>query len=232
MQGLSDAPDDGQTSQNCKGIKRMMRTISFADLLNTTFEEISNNLGACLGFLAFAVPLGVLPLLAFDTSVPEGEGGLGLIAAGALPITMFLGAILVGMVVQFWFVSAMLRGTLAPDFGQMLPYIGISLLMSLSIAVGFVLLIVPGVILLVRWILVLPLVIDNRVPAMDSFGESWARTEGNGWAIFGTLAILLIGILMLNADKAAQAAERREAVRAQMKQRGDERRNRDRINVD
>jgi anaerobic magnesium-protoporphyrin IX monomethyl ester cyclase len=35
-----------------------------------------------------------------------------------------------------------------------------------------------------------------------------------------------------NADKAAQAQERREAVRAQMKQRGEERRNRDRIDVD
>jgi hypothetical protein len=176
----------------------MPRQVSFNDLFNTTFEEIGANRAACLVFLALAVPLGVLPLVAFDTAVPDGDGVFGLIAAGAVPITLFLAAMLVGMVVQFWFTTAMLRRSLEPDFGPLLAYLGISLLSSFALAVGFLLLVVPGVILLVRWIMVMPLVIENRVPAMDSFAESWARTEGSGWAIFGTLAVLLVVILMLN----------------------------------
>lgn len=75
-------------------------------------------------------------------------------------------------------------------------YFGISLLEGLGIMAGALLLIVPGVILLVRWSVAAPYLLCERSGVSDALGQSFERTKGSGWPIFG---VGLLGALPILA---------------------------------
>ncbi|WP_347840971.1 hypothetical protein [uncultured Draconibacterium sp.] len=52
-------------------------------------------------------------------------------------------------------------------------------------AVGFVMLIVPGIIVVCRLVFVPFLVMDKNMEAMKAVEKSWQMTRGYGWTIFG-----------------------------------------------
>lgn len=76
-----------------------------------------------------------------------------------------------------------------------------SLLMGLLISIGFVLLVIPGFIAIVRLAWVPYLVTDEHLDAVGAVRESWERTRGHGWTICGifllAVPILLIGLVLL-----------------------------------
>jgi hypothetical protein len=86
------------------------------------------------------------------------------------------------------------------DFGQTvsaaLPFLGsvalASVLASIGIAIGFVLLIVPGLILLTFWSLIVPSIVVGRAGALDSFGRSWRMVRGHAWNVFGTYVLVFL----------------------------------------
>src|SRR3954447_19324862 len=76
--------------------------------------------------------------------------------------------------------------------------IGAGLLAGLGIAVGLVLLIVPGLILLTWWGLIAPVVVIERPGVGASFGRSRDLVRGNGWRVFGIIVVLFILEGLLN----------------------------------
>ena len=64
-----------------------------------------------------------------------------------------------------------------------------SLLATLGIVFGLVLLVVPGLLLATRWALILPVIVVERRTWRDSFGRSRELVRGFGWRVFGVLAI-------------------------------------------
>jgi hypothetical protein len=77
------------------------------------------------------------------------------------------------------------------------PLIGASILAGLGIAVGFVLLIVPGLVLLTWWALIAPSVVLERTGAIGAFRRSRELVRGNGWQVFGVIAgVLLLQIVV------------------------------------
>lgn len=76
-----------------------------------------------------------------------------------------------------------------------------NVLMGGLITIGYLLLIVPGVIATVRLAWVPYLVVEEGKPAMDALRASFERTAGHGWTIFfiGLMAVplLLLGLLLL-----------------------------------
>lgn len=75
------------------------------------------------------------------------------------------------------------------------------LLMSVLVAIGTVLLIVPGIIAAVRLAWVPYLVVDERLAAVEAIKASWERTRGYGLTIFVlwliAIPIVLVGLLAL-----------------------------------
>ena len=66
--------------------------------------------------------------------------------------------------------------------------------------IGFVMLIVPGIIVLCRLAFVSYLVMDKDIEAMKAVEKSWQMTRGHGWTIFGMGVIsifVFIGGLIL-----------------------------------
>jgi hypothetical protein len=88
-----------------------------------------------------------------------------------------------------------------------MPFIGAvavaSILASIGIAIGFVLIIVPGLILLTFWSLIIPEIVVGRAGAFESFGRSWRTVSGYAWNVFGVyilvFLILIVGDIILSA---------------------------------
>jgi uncharacterized membrane protein len=76
-----------------------------------------------------------------------------------------------------------------------------NLLLLVCIGVGMVLFIIPGIIAGVRLSFAPLLVVDEGYGPMDAIGESWRRTRGYFWTIFGagllSIPIMLVGLLLL-----------------------------------
>jgi len=76
-----------------------------------------------------------------------------------------------------------------------------NLLMSALIAIGFLALIVPGIIVACRLAFVPYLVIDKNLDAIAAIEESWRMTKGYGWTIFGmgvvSFFVVIAGLLCL-----------------------------------
>jgi hypothetical protein len=70
------------------------------------------------------------------------------------------------------------------------------ILASIGITIGFILLIVPGFVLLTWWLFIVPVIMLEGRPAMEAFGRSRELVSGNGWNVFG-LIVLTIVILIL-----------------------------------
>ena len=84
------------------------------------------------------------------------------------------------------------------------PLVLASLLAGLGIALGLVLLIVPGLILLTIWAVIAPVIVIEKTRALDAFGRSRALVRGHGWTVFGI--VLITGLLSGIATTLLQAA--------------------------
>jgi uncharacterized membrane protein len=71
-------------------------------------------------------------------------------------------------------------------------YLGTSLLLALAIAVGFVLLIVPGIIFGLMFMFATFVVIERELGPIDALTESHRMTRGHKWPLFGFMLLLLL----------------------------------------
>src|SRR3984885_11370364 len=87
------------------------------------------------------------------------------------------------------------------------PLAAVSILVGLGIAVGFVLLIIPGLILMVIWPVVAPVTVLERPGVFAAFGRSRELVRGNGWNVFGVimLVFLAVAVISLGAGLAASS---------------------------
>jgi hypothetical protein len=85
-----------------------------------------------------------------------------------------------------------------------LPLVVAGLLAGLGIALGFMLFIVPGLILLTIWAVIGPVIVLEGTSALESFGRSRALVRGHGWTVFAI--VLITGLLSSIASSILQTA--------------------------
>ena len=66
------------------------------------------------------------------------------------------------------------------------------ILAALGIALGLVLLVVPGLILLTWWCLIVPVIVLEGKPVGEAFSRSRELVRGHGWTVFGVVIITAI----------------------------------------
>jgi uncharacterized membrane protein len=80
-------------------------------------------------------------------------------------------------------------------------YLGASILTGIAIVLGFILLIVPGIIVLLMLMFVTFIVIDRELGPIEAMKESKRLAHGHKWALLGFLLVLalinLLGVLAL-----------------------------------
>lgn len=76
-------------------------------------------------------------------------------------------------------------------------YIVLSILVSLSILVGFILLIIPAILFFVWFTFSYYVLINENISGIDAMKRSKALVSGRWWAVFGRLvALMLLGLIM------------------------------------
>jgi hypothetical protein len=168
------------------------RKLDTAHVFERIFAIYRSHAGVLLG-----VAVVVYLLAALITGILASTGSIAAVLVG-LAVTLITTFVYDAMVVEL--VSDVQDGRLDQTVGGMvrsvtpvLPTLLIaSLLGGLGIALGFVLLIVPGLVLLTWWALTAPVVIVERAAAVAALGRSRELVRGSGWQVFGVLLVILL----------------------------------------
>ncbi|MER8524346.1 hypothetical protein NKI48_34400 [Mesorhizobium sp. M0644] len=180
-------------------------------VFNNSFAVIGRNIGLCLGLalLFSGLPAIILRLWSQPQidAVLQGDPG-----AAADPSMMFRNswftiiAGLLSFVFALLLQSALVRATIEdlngkrPTFGDciqiairnLLPTLGIGLLVGLGAGLASIALLVPGIILWLGWCVAVPVLIQERLGVFGSMSRSRVLTKGNRWPLFGLFLILMV----------------------------------------
>jgi hypothetical protein len=127
---------------------------------------------------------------------------LGLLA---VVISLVATTLFTGMIVEL--VADLQDGRRDASVGQLLraavPVIGqlilVGIVAGVGIVIGFILLIVPGLILITLWSVVAPVVVLERPGVFAALGRSRGLVRGNGWQVFGVILVLDVLVVLVGS---------------------------------
>lgn len=168
----------------------MPQKLDTAGTLERIFEMYSRQFSVLLpAALIIYLPVALLQIVA---------GANLLLALLALVVALIAGTLFQGAVVQA--VRDMQDGKRDLSVGEViasampfvLPLIGAGILAGLGIAIGLILFIVPGLILLTIWSLIAPVIVVEKSGVTGAFPRSQHLVKGNGWRVFGVLIVMFL----------------------------------------
>lgn len=184
------------------------RGLSVGRVFSRGFGTITANPLPTLGlaFLFGAVPnilFAHFARLAGQTAVTE----LGPFAGAGIMVFSLVVSVVLAVVTQ----GALVRATVAHSEGRKssfaesamaglrvaFPLVLLAIVSSIGIALGFLLLLVPGVILYVIWSVAAPALVEERIGPLEALGRSRYLTSGARWTIFGVGLVLIVLSWML-----------------------------------
>ena len=188
--------------------------MSIGRVLERAFIAVRTNPGVIFGL---ALLIGAVPgLIMTYLFVQTGLGTPGAITSGNISMSAIIGASLVTALVSV-VIAALVQGALTRatvvaseggkvSFGDslstglrvVLPLIGLAIVSGIGIMLGFVLLIVPGIILLLMWSVAVPTLVIERVGVFEALRRSYELTRGAKWRIFGLAIIIFVAYWLLS----------------------------------
>jgi hypothetical protein len=173
------------------------KRISVGEVISETFSIYGQNLGALLG--SAIVVFVVVGLVA---GILQAAGGFILILL-ASAVRIAGNALYTGFVVKL--VEDTRDGR--RDFGVgdlfsaaapfILPLIGFGILFAIGVTIGFVFLVVPGLILITFWSVGAPAIVVEGIGPIDAFKRSWQLVRGDAWPVFGVLLVVLLIVIVI-----------------------------------
>ncbi len=136
------------------------------------------------------------------------------VLAALLGPLALIGAFFVALAGVFWLQGALVEAvqdvrdgradlSIRETLARVRPRIGTigvaGILATLGIVVGLLLFIVPGLVLLVFWSLLVPVIVLERASLFRAFGRSRELVRGNGWAVFGVIVITVLLLAITNS---------------------------------
>ncbi len=96
-------------------------------------------------------------------------------------------------------------GRVTPVFGRVML---VALVTGVVVFLGFVVLVVPGLVLATVWSVAVPVVVRERPSGLRALGRSRELVRGNGWSVFWVIfvTIFVVGLVTSGADLAANSA--------------------------
>jgi hypothetical protein len=150
---------------------------------------------ALLLFIPVAIVNGLL--------LSEGGNALGVLVSALL-----------GVVATYWYQGMVVEATrdildgrrdhsIGSLFSAAAPFIVplllAGILAGIGVAIGFVLLIIPGLFLITIWAVIVPVIVIERAGVIESFGRSRELVRGSGWQVFGVIVVLFLVLFIIRA---------------------------------
>ncbi len=136
------------------------------------------------------------------------------LALVAVVIDLVAGTLFTGMVVEL--VADVQDGRRDSRPGQLLravtPVLGqlilVGIIAGIGIVIGFILIIIPGLILVTIWSVAAPVVVLEHPGAFAALKRSRELVKGNGWQVFGVILVLYIAVAVVSfiVEAAAESA--------------------------
>ena len=185
-----------------------------------TFASIGRNFGvfALLALLLSGIPAlltGLLLSLAGGGHAGQSTGGVTDPTTLAVIGVSVIGFVyLVGAIASFILQAAIIYGTIADlngrraQFGECLSMglrnwfwlFLLAIVLIIAEAFGYILFIVPGLMLAVAWMVAVPAQVVEHTGVFGALSRSAELTRGHRWAIFGLLVIYFIASLVLQGS--------------------------------
>src|SRR5262245_25451031 len=149
--------------------------------------------------LLLAVPTEVT---AFGTTPAPEAFGWPVFVVWLLATIIYLMSQVAILYVAFQYLRgqpASLGAALQKGFARFFPLLGLVILFALGIWVGFILFVIPGIMLMVRWSVAVPACVVEGTGPVASLGRSAALTKGHRWKIFGIFLLIWIASIVVAA---------------------------------
>jgi hypothetical protein len=176
---------------------------SISNVFSNTFGVIGRNAPLFLGLSLIIV--GAPQLLIGLFSTPQVADPMALLANPAVIITSIIGYIV------FLFLSIVLQASLIVasandlagrrvDFGEcvsraaakLFPLIGLGIVVAIGVSIGFVFLIIPGIILYLMWMIAVPALMVENLGVFEALSRSSALTKGSRLKLLGLIVVFFI----------------------------------------
>jgi hypothetical protein len=180
--------------------------LDIGGVIGETFRTYGAQAGLILG-AAFII---FLPIAIIDGFVQD-NGGFLLSIVGSI----------ISLIGTFWFQGMVVQAVrdiqdgrrdfrLGELFSSVQNVVGrlilVGIIAGIAIGIGFILLIVPGLILVTIWAVVGPAVVVDRAGVFEAFGRSRQLVRGYGWAVFVVVVFFFILIAIGHGIIAAIAS--------------------------
>jgi hypothetical protein len=174
------------------------RSIEPGRVIGEAFETYRSHAGALLGGALIVIGIAAVINGIFATT-----GSLALVAVGVL-ISIVAGVLYAGYVVKL--VQDVRDGRRDFSVGELFsaaaPYIGTlflnGILAGIAITIGFILIIVPGLILITIWAVIAPSIVVEDRGVIEAFGRSRELVRGNGWNVFGVIVLAFLIVIAVS----------------------------------
>jgi uncharacterized membrane protein len=172
-----------------------MQKIEPGALIRFGWDTFKKRPGFLIGItLVIAIISGVASNLGSDLEKAQGAslvfGLVALFIGIVVQVFVKMGSIKVALKVRDDVAAAAFSDLWAPEmFWQ---YFLASLAVGLMVAAGFILLIIPGIYLALRFIFVPYLVVDRKMGVGAALTESSRMTDGRKWQLLGFVALLIL----------------------------------------
>lgn len=182
------------------------------DVIQVSWELMQRDLGVWLAVagIAFVISLAfnlVIQGVTIGTTAVMGASGIDPTVASAMSSGVVVGMTLLSYTVQIFLYIGQARmalsairgepvqlGTLFSGFDLVLSALGATVLFGMGMMVGFILLLIPGIIFINGMVLYIYAMVDKELGAIECLQESWRLTDGYKGTIFVTF--LVVGLLM------------------------------------
>lgn len=144
-------------------------------------REILQRTGGVLSSSATAAAIYVVVLGAIGSAIDLYGSSANIVSTAATIVGGFL------LLRAMLFEERLAEPGSAGRFGA---YFGLSLLSGLAIVLGLVVLVVPGIVLIVRWLPAYAILLSENTRVTEALGQSWERTQSQFWPVLAAVLIV------------------------------------------